>query len=255
MASNGGIYVKLMVKLRDRLSELKGARLSCLICIACHWDGEDSWPSVRTICQETGLSSSVVCPALAALEHDGWITREAKKGCQTHYRITTDLLQMGVSEIETVSAKCFGNRNGSVAKTETVTVSETETEEETISKKKPLKKNDTYTPAFEDWFAGYPRKDGKRDAFVQWGRRLKEGVSSLVLTAGRDNYRDFLKADGTPIKFTKLASTFIGPNRHYEEWQEPRKAEGATHGRTRTGDRQLSAYEQAYADQLADVFD
>ncbi len=93
-----GIYVKLMVDMRDKLSTLKGAPLSCLIAIACHWDGERSWPSVDTIVRETGYTRPPVCSALDFLETEGWIESERRKHTSSCYRITTSLLQMGDSQ-------------------------------------------------------------------------------------------------------------------------------------------------------------
>jgi len=94
-----GIYVKIMVGLRDRLHELPGAQLPCLLAIALHWDGEQSWPSIRKIARETGLSKTTIYQALQSLEKNHWIKRKYKKGCITSYSIASRLIQMGNSSV------------------------------------------------------------------------------------------------------------------------------------------------------------
>ncbi len=93
-----GIYVRLMVGMRTELCNLKGAKLSVLIAIACHWDGDGAWPSIDTLMRLTGYSRSVICGALDSLESMKWIESVRRQHTSTFYRITTDYLQMGSSQ-------------------------------------------------------------------------------------------------------------------------------------------------------------
>lgn len=59
------------------------------ICLSYHAD-EDGlcWPSVSTICRETGLSERAVQGALAWLETHKAMRRDLRKGRSTHYHLT-----------------------------------------------------------------------------------------------------------------------------------------------------------------------
>lgn len=74
-----------------------------------------------------------------------------------------------------------------------------------------------YTPAFEEWWAAYPRKMGKADAFWLWEDLIIAGEAQQadLLTAAR-NYARAMR--GTEQQFIKLPSTFLGPGRHFEDF-------------------------------------
>lgn len=80
-----------------------------------------------------------------------------------------------------------------------------------------------YPPAFEEVWGAYPKRHGgnsKQAAWKAWNARLKQGVTADVMLAGVKRYAAFLVADGKiGTAFVKQASTFFGPDRHFdEEW-------------------------------------
>ena len=92
---NDGIYIRVMVAMRDRLHELSGSQAKVLLCIALHWDGETSWPSLACMQRETGLYRDTIMEVIKSLEAGGWIAVCRVNGKANTYRIATDLIQMG----------------------------------------------------------------------------------------------------------------------------------------------------------------
>ena len=78
-----------------------------------------------------------------------------------------------------------------------------------------------YSFEFEQFWKAYPKRDGgnsKRAAFKAWKARLRAGVKSddLILSASR--YAEQMTAQGRiGTSFVKQASTFLGPDDHWQE--------------------------------------
>lgn len=88
-----------------------------------------------------------------------------------------------------------------------------------------------YSPDFESAWHTYPKRAGgnsKASAFKAWKARLKEGVKPETMQEGVKRYAAFVRATGnTGTQYVKQASTFFGPDRHFEEsWQPPGLAGG-----------------------------
>lgn len=93
-----------------------------------------------------------------------------------------------------------------------------------------------YSSEFETAWQAYPKRAGgnsKAAAFKAWKTRLKDGVSSETMLAGVKRYAAYTRATGSiGTQFVKQASTFFGPDRHFEEsWQAP-SAPGGGHNST-----------------------
>ncbi|MFV0830219.1 helix-turn-helix domain-containing protein [Klebsiella quasipneumoniae] len=93
-----------------------------------------------------------------------------------------------------------------------------------------------YSPEFETAWQAYPKRAGgnsKSGAFKAWKARLKDGVKPEDMLAGVKRYAVYARATGSiGTQFVKQASTFFGPDRHFEEsWQAP-SAPGGGHNST-----------------------
>lgn len=77
-----------------------------------------------------------------------------------------------------------------------------------------------YPPDFEQVWQEYPRRAGanpKRAGFSAWHARRREGVSPDVMLDGVRRYAKFLGVTGKlDTEFVQRASTFFGPDRHFE---------------------------------------
>lgn len=83
-----------------------------------------------------------------------------------------------------------------------------------------------YSPEFETAWQAYPKRAGgnsKPGAFKAWKARLKDGVKPEDMLAGVKRYAAYARATGSVgTQFVKQATTFFGPDRHFEEaWQAP----------------------------------
>ncbi|SAI93490.1 hypothetical protein [Enterobacter hormaechei] len=101
---------------------------------------------------------------------------------------------------------------------------------------------DDYSPEFEQAWQVYPKRAGgnpKAAAFKAWRTRLKDGVSPEIMLAGVKRYAAYVTATGsTGTQFVKQASTFFGPDLHFEEeWQAP-----ATSGSGRRNSMPVSGF-------------
>jgi hypothetical protein len=113
------------------------------------------------------------------------------------------------------------SRLGLSAVTVTVTPPDTETDTETDTEDTPptpSKGRDEYSPEFEQFWKLFPYRTGhsKKLAFKCWQARLKEGVSPADLHAAAANYAK--EREGKDSTFTKMASTFLGPNEHWKAY-------------------------------------
>jgi len=67
-------WVKLDVKLRERLADIKGNDLKIWLSLALHVNPEGiSWPSLSTIVQETGLKKPNISRSLRSLSNKGFV--------------------------------------------------------------------------------------------------------------------------------------------------------------------------------------
>jgi hypothetical protein len=90
-----------------------------------------------------------------------------------------------------------------------------------------------YPPEFEAFWAAYPRKVEKRAAFRAWRARVRERVPPEDLVRAASRYAAAVA--GTEPRYIKHPSTFLGPNRPYEDWlKEGDDAEGGHLNRTGT---------------------
>ncbi|EJY6244173.1 helix-turn-helix domain-containing protein [Escherichia coli] len=83
-----------------------------------------------------------------------------------------------------------------------------------------------YSPEFEQVWQEYPKRAGgnsKSAAFKAWKARLREGIKPETMLDGVRRYAAWVRATGnTGTQFVKQASTFFGPDRHFDEsWQQP----------------------------------
>ncbi|CAH6600364.1 MAG: hypothetical protein E6805_21345 [Citrobacter freundii] len=83
-----------------------------------------------------------------------------------------------------------------------------------------------YSPEFEKAWQAYPKRAGgnsKAAAYKAWKARLKDGVKPEDMLAGVKRYAAYVKVTGNAgTQFVKQATTFFGPDHHFEEaWHTP----------------------------------
>jgi len=110
--------------------------------------------------------------------------------------------------------------------------------------------NPPYSGEFEEFWNIYPRKTNKRGAFKCWQARLREkidgkpAVTASQLMAYTANYAEAVR--GKEEQFILHASTFLGPNHRYRDYEVKQNA-----GTTRnTGNNRRSNLPESYRKQL-----
>lgn len=98
----------------------------------------------------------------------------------------------------------------------------TKTPQSKVNKRK--EKESIYSLEFEQFWMAYPRKVEKARAWRAWQTRTREGAEPADVMKACENYAKHM-AGGDP-KFIKHPATFLGPDKPFEDWINP-KAQGA----------------------------
>lgn len=75
-----------------------------------------------------------------------------------------------------------------------------------------------YTDDFESFWKMYPRKKEKQSAYKAWKARIKDGVNPQDIISAAGNYAAYCEASQTEDRYMKHGSTFLGPNKPYEDY-------------------------------------
>ena len=86
----------------------------------------------------------------------------------------------------------------------------------------PDQPNTNYSPEFEEFWQSYPRgrRKEKKAAYRAWKARVKAGAKPEQLIRAATLYAQECK--GKDPRYIKLPKTFLGPDDHWEEYQELR---------------------------------
>lgn len=71
---------------------------------------------------------------------------------------------------------------------------------------------------FDAFWSAYPRHVEKRKAFKIWQARVRDGTDPDVMINAARCYAAKVRNDRTESRFVKHPSTFLGPDRPFEEW-------------------------------------
>jgi hypothetical protein len=83
-------------------------------------------------------------------------------------------------------------------------------------KDKEKDKEKEYTEEFEKFWSLYPRKVNKRGAYKAYKAREKEGEDMQKILSHLRNYAELM--EGKDEQYIMHASTFLGPNKRYEDY-------------------------------------
>lgn len=83
---------------------------------------------------------------------------------------------------------------------------------------KEEKKKNKYSADFESFWSCYPRRKEKAKAFRNFQTRLKEGYVSQDIIKAAEEYATECRQMMREEKFIKLPSTFLGPDKPFEDY-------------------------------------
>jgi len=225
-------------------------------------DKGECWPSYQHIADQCEIGRSTVKSHVRALEAMGMLTREFRKKGELNqsnlFQLNLDNpvplpisgsgagsdLGLNLPEVgQELSEGGAGAVRGGGAGADPRTSHSFEPVNEPViepkyngssdndcEKKRSSKEN--YSNEFEQAWQTYPKRSGgnpKPSAYKSWNARLKEGVSEIVMLNGVKRYAAYVQATGNAgTQYVKQASTFFGPDRHFEEtWQAPASNAGS----------------------------
>lgn len=94
-----------------------------------------------------------------------------------------------------------------------------------IKEGKNVRNNNIYTHAYEEFWAAYPRKKDKGNAFKKFNARLVDGFSEVELIKAAKEYARECEENQTSEKYIKHPTTFLSdkfPFLDYLEKQKPK---------------------------------
>ena len=116
-----------------------------------------------------------------------------------------------------------------------------------LEKQKPADSSEDFEQ-FWQHFKSLGRNDAKVKARKAWDTTLKgrpgasghKPVEPSVLIEAANHYRMSCEAEKTEPKFVKQPATFLGPDRHWEDWREKRAPSGNGNGATMKEEERLT---------------
>lgn len=198
------MFAELLMKEVARWEISNGYAKSVLLILASYTDIDGScFPSIATICKDTGFSKSTVIRALNWCEENKLIHRRhtAKSTTYTFNCITEDSMEdeTGVCQTHEVDSNItkldFNKKN--IAKT-TITSG--------VSEK----------PTFDMFWAAYPKKRDKGHAEIAFAKHSKHTDPAIII-AGAHAYAEFVRKVGTDPQFIPYATTWLNGKRWDDE--------------------------------------
>lgn len=86
-------------------------------------------------------------------------------------------------------------------------------------------KKKAYKPSFEEFWAEYPRHEGKGEAYIKYKARLKDGWSETELLRAAKNYAYRISKNHTEKQYIKQAKTFLSENTPFIDYLPEKKKE------------------------------
>lgn len=86
------------------------------------------------------------------------------------------------------------------------------------------------TPAFEEFWKVYPRKEGKGEAYKKYKARLKDGYSEEELLEAATNYAGRCARERTEKKYIKMAKTFLSDSLPFVDYIKKQSQSEARQG-------------------------
>lgn len=177
--------------------------------------------SLETIRENCAKDVSIqnIRTALTKLEKWGFLTCESTKSGRLITIVNWEVYQSGEEnqqrKQQTTNKQLTTTKNNKEINNNNA-VSESEEEE-------PKKKRRTYPEEFEAFWKAYPRtkKMNKRQTYSNFKALLEEGERPEDLIKAAEHYADECKREGTPERFIKHPTTFLGMDRPYVDYLEP----------------------------------
>lgn len=134
----------------------------------------ECWPSFSTLENHTGLSRNTIRAAIRALESYGWVTRLDRPGTTPRYRLHPDAIR---------AAQQTAQASETPAEPAPEPASAPAPVDTPKPRRAPAGKGD---PAFEAFWAAYPRPIDRRKAHAAWKAAVKRETPETIVRAAQE---------------------------------------------------------------------
>ena len=136
----------------------------------------ECWPSFATLEAHTGLSRNTIRAAIRALESYGWVTRLDRPGTTPRYQLHPDAIR---ASQQTTTSEAAPEPASAPAPAEPATAAV----DTPKPRRAPAGKGD---PAFEAFWAAYPRPIDRRKAHTAWKAAVKRETPETIVRAAQE---------------------------------------------------------------------
>lgn len=136
----------------------------------------ECWPSLATLETHTGLSRNTIRAAIRALESYGWVTRIERLGTTPRYQLHPDAIR---ASQQTTTSEAAPEPASAPAPAEPATAAV----DTPKPRRAPAGKGD---PAFEAFWAAYPRPIDRRKAHTAWKAAVKRETPETIVRAAQE---------------------------------------------------------------------
>ncbi|PXX15871.1 ArsR family transcriptional regulator [Paraburkholderia tropica] len=185
-------------------------------------------PSHDKLSADCGMSKDSVKRAIAELADKGLldIRRQAQNGVNLPNQYTLRVgSSVGVVGADSTYGVGADSTQGGCLQQGGVGADSTTKHEVKTEKKLSLLSDSK----FDDAWKSYPKREGgnsKQAALKAWTARIREGVDPDVLVLATKAYAVAMqKAGNVGTRYVRQASTFFGPDRHFDEFATPGKTQ------------------------------
>lgn len=132
----------------------------------------ECWPSLSTLETHTGLSRNTIRAAIRALESYGWVTRLDRPGTTPRYQLHPDAIRDSQQAAQASAGPAEPEPAHAPAPVDTPK-----------PRRAPAGKGD---PAFEAFWAAYPRPIDRRKAHTAWKAAVKRETPETIVRAAQE---------------------------------------------------------------------
>lgn len=134
----------------------------------------ECWPSLSTLEAHTGLSRNTIRSAIRTLESYGWVTRLDRPGTTPRYQLHPDAIR---------ASQQAAQASASPAEPEPEPAPAPAPVDTPKPRRAPAGKGD---PAFEAFWAAYPRPIDRRKAHTAWKAAVKRETPETIVQAAQE---------------------------------------------------------------------
>lgn len=134
----------------------------------------ECWPSLSTLETHTGLSRNTIRSAIRTLESYGWVTRLDRPGTTPRYQLHPDAIR---------ASQQTAQEDASPAEPDSAPEPAPAPVDTPKPRRAPAGKGD---PAFEAFWAAYPRPIDRRKAYAAWKAAVKREDPAVIVRAAHE---------------------------------------------------------------------